>query len=385
MGFTFSEIRRRLLAVVEDLHSAHLQPSFSTIVSSPSLCVRGCMQSVSAGAEGIVWALAKDGVVYALSSAYNLFSGTHSTGVCRRQTFLEKWLNIRSMYSFVDSSHSKEHLAELQGGWKDQVQLPSREWSWLDAEWQVVDKEKYEDGWTYADSIDGQYRAFTKKKNQFRRRRWQRRCRFEGRGPWIAVETPPVRSIEVQKMKADRVENLYLFGRLPTDGQVLLRQGVTSEHPQGTTWKHIIGDFAISSISCASPTCVWATTVDGRLLRRECLDQTDMESVDWSEVVYSPLKSVFSFCASENYVFILPASDPQLILIDVKRLSSKICLSIPKAICITVDKQGNLYYCDGSSIVQLEKYYVNVNQQCEVDFRISERISDGSYAQCCFE
>lgn len=61
--------------------------------SSPSLNIPGCMLSISAGVDGVVWSLAavcqleqhnffvnysfllKDGTVYALSSGFDLFSG----------------------------------------------------------------------------------------------------------------------------------------------------------------------------------------------------------------------------------------------------------------------------------------------------------------------
>ncbi|KAK5979447.1 hypothetical protein GCK32_002849 [Trichostrongylus colubriformis] len=376
-GAFFSEIRRRVLAAgdVDDLNvvwsvsclgtvRVHLlsQPVFSTMVSSPSLCVRGCMKSVSAGAQGVVWALAEDEVVYALSPDYNLFSEgnscvwSQSTVIHREVTEYQKYAFIRGFTSFQGSSEGgisawMEGPCAVSGL---SEKLPSREWSWVDSEWRLVDKEKCEDGWMYADSLDGPYYASKNKKSKARRRRWKRRCRFECRGPWIAIEAPSVRSIDVQKMNADRI----LVWAVTMDGQVLLRQGVTGEHPQGTTWKHIIGDFAIHSISCAAPTCVWAATVEGRLLRRECSDQIDMECVDWSEVVYSPLKSVFTFCASENFVFLLPADDPQLIIVHAKSGTSKKCLSIPKAIHITVDRNGDLYYCDGSSIVQLESMFL---------------------------
>uniref|UniRef100_A0A7I4Y739 Galectin domain-containing protein n=1 Tax=Haemonchus contortus TaxID=6289 RepID=A0A7I4Y739_HAECO len=397
------EIRRRLLAAgdVKDLNvvwsvsslgliRVHLlsEPSFSTMVSSPSLCVRGCMQTVSAGAEDVVWALAKDGTVYALTPDYNLFSENNSNVYTQKADIIREIVEYQK-HVFLRGFTSFQGWCNGVSGWMEASsavnglfeKLPSREWSWVDSEWRLVDKGKYEDGWTYADSIEEEYYASKGKKSKARRRRWQRLCRFECKGPWIPIEAPSIRSIDVQKKKADRI----LVWAVTVDGQVLLRQGVSSERPQGTTWKHIVGDYVIDSILSASPTCVWATTTEGRLLRRECPDQTDMECVDWSEVVYSPLRKVFSFCVWEDFVFLLPADNPQLIVVDVNRGTSKLCLSIPKATYITLDKQGNLYYCDGASIVQLERYTPNGEQPWEIDFRSSGKISDGGYARCCFK
>ncbi|VDO93202.1 unnamed protein product [Heligmosomoides polygyrus] len=351
--------------------------------SSPSLNIPGCMLSISAGVDGVVWSLAADGTVYALSSGFDLFSGNAVHIFVQRTEVVKEYQKHAFMRGFVSFQGSSSGVSAWMEGSRAvnglYERLPSREWSWIENEYRLIDKEKYEDGWTYSETIDGAYCA-AKKKGRARRRRWQRRCRYDGRGPWILVEAPPMRCIDVQRKQGDRI----LVWGVTTDGQVLLRQGVTAEQSQGTTWKHIVSDFCITAICAASPTCVYATTAEGRLLRRECSDQTDMECVDWSEVVYSPLRGVFSFCASEDFVVLLPANDTQLVLIDVKKAKSKTSLSIPKAIFITMDTQQNLYYCDGSNIVKLEKYCDSANQLLGTDYRVVESVSDGNYAQCCF-
>ncbi|KAJ1364637.1 hypothetical protein KIN20_024767 [Parelaphostrongylus tenuis] len=246
--------------------------------------------------------------------------------------------------------------------------LGSREWKWIDTEWRVIDTDKYEDGWTYSENIDGFYSTGKPKKATARRRIWQRRARFECRGPWLAVEAPPLRYIEVQKIVCDRI----LVWAVTMNGEVLIRQGVTAAHPQGTTWKHVICDYKVEEISISSPTCVWATTAEGRLLRRECSDQTDIECVAWSEVVYSPLSRVYSFSASRNIVVLLPANDPQLKVIDIKRGKLSQCFTLPKATYVTIDGEDQAYCCDGTRIVKLENSIANTEQNGVLKFQISE-------------
>ncbi|KHJ93556.1 hypothetical protein OESDEN_06533 [Oesophagostomum dentatum] len=332
-----------------------LQQEFSDSTVS-SLCIPGCMKSVSAGAEGIVWALSREGTVYALSSDYNPVCGHlgnltlfQKSEVVREIVEYQRHAFLRGFITFRESSHGisgwMEGLDSVDGLYD---KLPSREWSWVDPEWRLIGTEKSEDGWAYSDVVDGEYN-FGRKKGRFRRRIWKRRCLYTGRGPWITVEAPPLCCVEVQKTNADRI----LVWAVTMNGQVMVRQGVTPGHPQGTIWKHITSDYNIASISVASPTCVWATTVEGRLLRRECIDQTDMECIDWAEIVYSSLKKVFCFCASSDYVFILPATDPGLVVIDVKRGLSKACIALPKAVHLSLDHENCLYYCDGSEVVKL--------------------------------
>ncbi|EYC26929.1 hypothetical protein Y032_0009g430 [Ancylostoma ceylanicum] len=328
------------------------------------------MQSVSAGAEGVVWSVAKDGAVYALSSEYSPVAGNianlalpQKTEILREVVEYQRHAFMRGFVTFQGASSGisawMEGSVSINGLYD---KLPSRQWSWIDPAWVIVGAEKSEGGWTYSDVIDGVYKAEKKRKDRVRRRVWQRRCCYTGRGPWVIVEAPPVSCIEVQKTNADRI----LVWAVTENGQVLLRQGVTPGHPQGATWKHIISDYNITAISVASPTCVWATTRDGRLLRRECTDQTDMECVDWAEVVYSPMKNVFSFCATRDFVFLLPSSDPELIVVDVKREICKLCLPLPKAVYIAFDHEGNVHYCDGARIVKLERtisleFYISGN------------------------
>ncbi|VDL79668.1 unnamed protein product [Nippostrongylus brasiliensis] len=265
---------------------------------------------------------------------------TQKTEVVKKVTEYQKYAFLRGFTSFQGASNG---VTAWMGGDRAvsglYTRLPSREWTWIDSTWSLVDADKYEEGWTYAESIDGSFSVPKNKKDRVRRRCWQRRSRYEGRGPWIAVESPPIRSLDIQKAKGDRT----LLWAVTRDRQVLLRQGVTEGHPQGTTWKHIVSDFDIAEISVASPTCVWAITGEGRLLRRQCLDQTDMECI---EVL-------------------------------------KTCPALPKAVFITTDRNENLYYCDGSRIVKLGKFYQNHNETTGMDVRVADSVSEGSYVQFC--
>ncbi|KIH46401.1 Propeller, partial [Ancylostoma duodenale] len=282
----------------DEWHEFLEQESFANVSYPTSLSIPGCMKSVSAGAEGVVWAVAKimEYQRHAFMRGFVAFQGTLS-GL---SAWMEGCVPVNGLYD----------------------KLPSRQWSWVDPEWTVVGEEKSEGGWAYSDVIDGMYKTEKKRKDRFRRRVWQRRCLYTGRGPWIIVEAPAIRCVEVQKTNADRI----LVWAVTEKGQVLVRQGVTCGHPQGAIWKHIISDYNITAISVASPTCVWATTMEGRLLRRECTDQTDMECVE----------------------------------------VSKVCLSLPKAVYIGFDHEGNVHYCDGTHIVKLERtslleFYVSGN------------------------
>ncbi|VDO24958.1 unnamed protein product [Haemonchus placei] len=135
----------------------------------------------------------------------------------------QKHAFLRGFTSFQGWCNGVSGWMEASCAMKSLSRLPSREWSWVDSEWRL-----YEDGWTYADSIEEQYYASRGKKSKARRRRWQRLCRFECKGPWIPIEAPSIRSIDI------------LVWAVTEDGQVLLRQGVTGERPQGTTWKHVL-------------------------------------------------------------------------------------------------------------------------------------------------
>uniref|UniRef100_A0A0K0DHZ5 Peroxin/Ferlin domain-containing protein n=1 Tax=Angiostrongylus cantonensis TaxID=6313 RepID=A0A0K0DHZ5_ANGCA len=360
----FSEIQRNVVSGGNSVRSCGMwsvsnagmvryhvlsQNSLSALDTCPSLCIPGCMKSVSAGANGIVWSLAQDGAVYSFSPDFNFLSGSVLNFSAVQQTNV-----VREIYEYQQSAFMRGFVA-YRGRSKDGItawmegsnsvsglyeKLGSREWKWIDSKWRVIDTDKYEDGWTYSENIDGVYSKGKQKKASARRRTWQRRARFECRGPWLAIEAPAIRCVEVQKAEADRI----LVWAVTMNGEILIRQGVTAAHPQGTTWKHIICDYNIEAISVASPTCVWATTVDGRLLRRECSDQTDIECVG--------------------------------------KMSR--CLALPKATYVSIDGEDRVYCCDGTRIIKLEKVIENTERTGRLEFRISEMTLHGSYAQFCF-
>ncbi|VDM58188.1 unnamed protein product [Angiostrongylus costaricensis] len=338
----FSEIQRHILSGGNSVRSCGMwsvsnagmvryhvlsQNSLSALDTCPSLCIPGCMKSVSAGANGIVWSLAQVGDITAYSfSVYEY----------QQSSFMRGFVAYRGrskdgITTWMEGSNSVSGLYEKLG---------SREWKWIDSKWRVIDTDKYEDGWTYSENIDGVYSKGKQKKASARRRTWQRRARFQCRGPWLAVEAPAIRCVEVQKAESDRI----LVWAVTMNGEILIRQGVTAAHPQGTTWKHIICDYNIEAISVASPTCVWATTVDGRLLRRECSDQTDIECVG----------------------------------------KTSRCLTLPKATYVSIDGEDRVYCCDGTRIIKLERVIENEKRSGRLEFRISEMTFLGSYAQFCF-
>ncbi|PIO77808.1 hypothetical protein TELCIR_00070 [Teladorsagia circumcincta] len=88
------------------------------MVSSPSLCVRGCMKSVSVGAEEIVWALAKDGVVYALSPDYNLFIENNSGSWLQRTDILREVFEYQKP-AFLRGFSSFQGTCDGVSGWME--------------------------------------------------------------------------------------------------------------------------------------------------------------------------------------------------------------------------------------------------------------------------
>ncbi|VDK78742.1 unnamed protein product, partial [Cylicostephanus goldi] len=74
----------------DEWHELLQQDTFNKISYPSSLCIPGCMKAVSAGAQGVVWSLAKDGRVYALSPEFSPVCGVTAVSLPQKTEVLRE-------------------------------------------------------------------------------------------------------------------------------------------------------------------------------------------------------------------------------------------------------------------------------------------------------
>eukprot|EP00795_Rhopilema_esculentum_P009346 gene9346-17049_t len=242
------------------------------------LQVGGHMKSVTAGVDGIVWAIGYDGKAYA-------YSGGEGGGILQGSDFSDE-----NMYEQEDTEdvfiYENQRWNPIQGfsdtllpsdrwAWsdesgmyhcpKDGYRLPSSQWKW-EGGWSFVyaKGETDEQGWQYAMDFPRRYHSYKGVKDYVRRRKWQRKCKLKTTGPWILVESD-IRLVDVaiQTDPGDTVAYCVGVWAVSTNGDVYYRDSVFATQPTGHSWRRIPTNVKFVSISVGSNKKVWGIAEDG--------------------------------------------------------------------------------------------------------------------------
>jgi len=101
----------------------------------------------------------------------------------------------------------------------------------------------FRDGWQYATDFPASYHSRQTFTDYVRRRRWSRRCRLETSGPWRELGSTKLLDISLQPWLGTTSEGPVAAWAVATNGDVLVRQGVTRDCPEGSAWTHVASDI----------------------------------------------------------------------------------------------------------------------------------------------
>uniref|UniRef100_A0A1I7T7H5 Peroxin/Ferlin domain-containing protein n=1 Tax=Caenorhabditis tropicalis TaxID=1561998 RepID=A0A1I7T7H5_9PELO len=157
--------------------------------------------------------------------------------------------------------------------------LPSKNWSWADSTWQLVDED-----WKYSNEIDGDFGSNSKASGKVRRRLWTRKARFaSNKSPWFHVEAPIIKCVRLAKKESSR--DTIAVVALTKDGHILKRNGVSSDNFAGISWTEILTDSPVCCIHIQwEGMKLWCLTTD-MLVWSRSLNTSDtgsfLSSSDW--------------------------------------------------------------------------------------------------------
>ncbi|KAF5287072.1 hypothetical protein FQA39_LY16057 [Lamprigera yunnana] len=168
---------------------------------------------------------------------------------------------------------------------RDQVKLLSMHWQWV-SDWLVdfhvpggVDRE----GWQYAMDFPSTYHANKHFTDYVRRRRWYRRCAVGTTGPWQELGHTKLQEVSLEPIN-DTPDCTISVWALATDGQAMIRIGVTQLNPAGTMWEHVNSDQPLKSISCGPYNQVWSIGNNGCAYWRVGIRSENLQGESWASV-----------------------------------------------------------------------------------------------------
>uniref|UniRef100_A0A8R1I9M5 Peroxin/Ferlin domain-containing protein n=1 Tax=Caenorhabditis japonica TaxID=281687 RepID=A0A8R1I9M5_CAEJA len=250
---------------------------------SRGLTIDGHFESIDCGAKRAVWAMNGTGSLYSLSSKFDPLD-SHETyfdfkmvdQVTLRMFEYQKTAIFRGFITFQGVQKGiSAWMCDGKPCPPSFSSLPSTNWSWIDAKWQLED-----DKWEYSNEIDGVYVASEKEQGRARRRSWFRRARFESnKTPWCHVEAPSIQCIRVAKTES--LDGTIAVVALTKDGHILKRTGVDREKFTGQNWQQILVDFPIACIHLEwEEEMIWCVTTDGLTMLKHLESTEDWEHLD---------------------------------------------------------------------------------------------------------
>ncbi|RUS72281.1 hypothetical protein EGW08_019953, partial [Elysia chlorotica] len=199
-------------------------------------------------------------------------------GWCNKGVFKHNFHWVTSSGRFVTS--------------RDQVKLPSSKWNWV-SDWTIdfstsggVDS----NGWQYSNQFNGPFHRSSHIRDQYRRRRWVRRCRLSLMGPWISAGSLSISDLSIQLDSVESASEPVVMWAVAANGDVLCRYGVTQSNPLGESWVHVSRDQdkPFTSISVGSRGQVWGLATDGSAWYRTGVGPDNPAGKHWLQVVPPP-------------------------------------------------------------------------------------------------
>lgn len=87
-----------------------------------------------------------------------------------------------------------------------------------------------------------------------------RKCRLSTSGPFKEIGNTKIIDVSLQY---DENTDSFKVWAIATNGDALVRRGVTKSNPAGTSWEHITNNQPLVAIKSSKATGVWAVGKNG--------------------------------------------------------------------------------------------------------------------------
>ena len=266
----------------------------------------GHLLQVEAGPSGVVWGLSYDGTAWVYTGGWGgaHFKGTASShlgiGPMQDRKYFYIYENQRwnpltgfSVHGLPTDRYMWSDKSGKYSATKESIKLPSAAWAWS-GDWTVdyhtpggVDR----DGWQYATDFPASYHDKKTFTDYVRRRRWARRCQLNTTGPWRPLGSTKLIDISVQPWESER--SPVRAWAVATNGDALLRVGVTRECPEGTAWSHVRSDVLFQSVTIGTDCSVWLVSSEGRVFLRHGITDVSPTGLVWIQLQNPDKYTVF--------------------------------------------------------------------------------------------
>ncbi|XP_035828223.1 tectonin beta-propeller repeat-containing protein 1 isoform X2 [Aplysia californica] len=265
----------------------------------------GHMSVVETGPSGVTWGLGFDRMAYyynkgyggAISSGQGALSDNTVPVTDSHRVFVyenQKWFPVVGWCNKGVFSNNFHWVTETGRSVAsvDAVKLPSSKWHWI-SDWMVdfstpgsVDRH----GWQFCNNINGPFHAHQNIRDNFRRRRWVRRCRLTVVGPWQTAGSLELVDVSIQVDPLMTSSDPVIMWAVGANGDVLCRNGVTASNPLGKSWIHVATalDKPFKSISVGGRYRVWGIASDGSAWYRAGVTPHNPAGKRWLQVVPPP-------------------------------------------------------------------------------------------------
>lgn len=269
----------------------------------------GHIKRVFSSNVGVVWGISCDNTAWAYNGGWggNFLKGlegssgkinnmidTHTYYVYENQ----RWNPISGFTtkSLPTDRHLWSDATGRQKRSKEHTKLLSTHCEWI-SDWMVdfsIPGGADKDGWQYAIDFPASYHGQKRITDCVRRRRWMKKCRLTSSGPWQELSHSKILyaslqllddDVEMCKQEGGDINDLCLTAwAVATNGDVLIRLGVTAANPRGETWEHIASETPLICISVAPNGQVWAVARNGMIFYRYGISRQNPFGDAWQPV-----------------------------------------------------------------------------------------------------
>ncbi|KAH9513017.1 Tectonin beta-propeller repeat-containing protein 1 [Bulinus truncatus] len=265
----------------------------------------GHMAFVETGPSGVTWGVGFDKMPYVYNRG---FGGAVTCGSISTSDNVQQIIDTYHVYVYESQKSyllfGWRHKSVLGGDFhwmtesgrkvtcKEDVKLPSSKWHWT-SDWAIdfnvlggVDA----NGWQYSKHFDGPFHRHQQIGEHYRRRRWIRKCKINLYGPWETAGSLGLIDLSIQIDPVKTENDPIVMWAVGANGDVLYRQGVTTDNPLGVCWIHVATDLdkPFKSISVGGRYRVWGIASDGSAWYRSGVSPKHPAGNVWLQVVPPP-------------------------------------------------------------------------------------------------
>ncbi|KAI9586935.1 tectonin beta-propeller repeat-containing protein [Glossina fuscipes] len=265
----------------------------------------GHLKRVFTCGAGVVWGMTCDNTAWVYNGGWggNFLKGleggsgkinpmldTHNYYVYENQ----RWNPISGFTtkSLPTDRHMWSDVTGRQKRSKEHTKLLSSHYEWI-SDWMIdfnipggADKE----GWQYAIDFPATYHAQKRITDCVRRRRWLKKCRLVSSGPWQELSHSKILDASLQVIANEdnpnemREEVSINAWAIASNGDVLIRYGVTSFNPKGDSWEHIPSEQPLIGISVSPSGQVWVVGRNGTIFYRYGITKQNPLGKAWQTI-----------------------------------------------------------------------------------------------------